>query len=280
MDELILNEEAIEATDTPKEDVNVPNGLGDEDIWGFDPETEIAASDEDSTESGADEANQQTSEAETPSDGEGEDEDTPDFLNVTYNHEDRTLSKKEAQTLAQKGMNYDKVKSQSEDKDAQIEYLRRYESFLNEIKGDFATVDDLIVDTKARMLMDSEKEKGNSITYDNAKTAVRERMPAVIDPKRLQADNAVRAFKHVYGDMKTESIPQEVWDDVKITGDLVGAYHNYEKRTYENRIAQLEKDLETERQKNKNASRKVGGGKSSGHSDYNKSMLDKIWNDA
>ena len=282
MDEIILNEGAIEAQDTPAEDVNVPNVLGDEDIWGFDTSVETEASEEDSTASESEEANQPNSEAVEEADGADgteADEDTPDFLSVTFNHEDKKLSKKESQTYAQKGMNYDKVKTQLENSNAQLEQYRRYESFLNEIKGDFASIDELMIDTRARMLIDAEKEKGNTITLDSAKASVRERMPKPIDPKRLQADNAVTAFQQVYGDVKAENIPQEVWDDVKITGDLLGAYHNYEKRNFEKEIAQLKKDLETEKQKNKNASRKVGGAKSSGRSESAKSYLDKIWDD-
>lgn len=283
MDEIILNEQAIEAADTPTESENTPSVLGDEDIWGFDTAAETAESEDDSTDSEAEEANQPNGEAEDKAegtDGTQEDEDTPDFLPVTFNHEDMKLSKKEAQTYAQKGMNYDKVRSQLDNANAEVQRYKQYEQFLNEIKGDFATINELMVDTRARMLIDAEKNKGNTITYENAAASVRERMPKPIDAKKLQADLAVKAFKSVYGDMKADEIPQEVWDDVKVTGDLIGAYHNYEKRTFENRIKELEKENASLKQQNKNSARKIGGSKSAGNGNSYKAYLDKIWDDA
>jgi hypothetical protein len=174
-------------------------------------------------------------------------------------------------------MNYDKTRNQLDNANAELERFRQYEQFLQDIKGDFDTIDDLMVDTRARMLMDNEKEKGNTITYENAKAFIKEKMPKPIDPKKLQADNAVKAFQSVYGNMKADDIPQEVWDDVKITGDLLGAYHNYEKRNYESRISELEKELATEKQRNKNSSRTVGSSKSSGTGKSTKGLVDKIW---
>ena len=268
MDEIILNEDAIMAEDSPTDGTDATNGLlGDEDIWGFEVDADEAETVSDSTDSEDEETNQSNDDADVGADADketpAEEEDTPDFLDVTYNHEGKKLSKKEAREYAQKGMNYDKTRNQLEIANADVARYKRYEAFLQEIKGDFDTIDDLMIDTRARMLMDNEKEKGNTITYDNAKAYVKEKAPAPIDPKKLQADNAVRVFQSVYGKMKAADIPEEVWKDVRMTGDLVGAYHNYEKRNYENRIKELEKALETEKQKNKNSSRSVGGSKSS-----------------
>lgn len=281
MDEVLLNEAPIESSDTPEAEAPAENGKwGDDDIWGFSMDSE-ETDEADSTDSGDAEANQPSDEAVTEADGSketpAEEEDTPDFLNVTFNHEGKKLSKKEAQTYAQMGMNYDKVKNQLEIANADVARYKQYEAFLNEIKGDFTTIDELMIDTRARMLMDSEKEKGNTITYENAKAYAKERAPKPIDPKKLQAENAVKAFQTVYGKMAAKDIPDEVWKDVKITGDLVGAYHNYEKRNYENRISELEKELAAEKQKNKNSSRTIGSSKSSGKNNSTKGLVDKIW---
>lgn len=281
MDEVILNEAAITAEDKPAGDADATEGLlGDEDIWGF-TVSASEAEESDESDSGDAEANQPSEEAVAEAEPEkatpAEDEDIPDFLDVTFNHEGKKLTKKEAQTYAQKGMNYDKTRNQLDNANADLERYRQYEQFLQDIKGDFDTIDDLMIDTRARMLMDNEKEKGNTITYENAKAFIKEKAPKPIDPKKLQADKAVRDFQNVYGNMKAADIPDEVWDDVKITGDLLGAYHNYEKRNYESRIKELEKELAAEKQKNKNNSRTVGSSKSSGKSNSTKSIVDKIW---
>lgn len=281
MDELLMNDGAIEAQDSPAGDDTATEGLlGDEDIWGFTLDADEASEESEESDSGVDETNQSKGKAGAEAEADGgatDDEDKPDFLDVTYNHEGKKLSKKEAREYAQKGMNYDKTRTQLDNANADLARYKQYEQFLNDIKGDFNTIDDLMIDTRARMLMDAEKEKGNSITYENAKAAVREKAPKPIDPKKVQADNAVRAFQAVYGNMKAADIPKEVWDDVRATGDLLGAYHNYEKRNYEKRISELEKELKDEKQRNKNSSRTVGSSKSSGNKNSTKGLVDKIW---
>lgn len=281
MDEVLLNEGAIEAQDEPTGDDTATEGLlGDEDIWGFTLDADEASEESEESDSGADETNQSKGDAGAEAEAKAEtpdDEDKPDFLDVTYNHEGKKLSKKEAREYAQKGMNYDKTRTQLDNANADLARYKQYEQFLNDIKGDFSTIDELMIDTRARMLMDAEKEKGNSITYENAKATVREKAPKPIDPKKVQADNAVRAFQAVYGNMKAADIPKEVWDDVRVTGDLLGAYHNFEKRNYEKRISELEKELKDEKQRNKNSSRTVGSSKSSGNKNSTKGLVDKIW---
>lgn len=282
MDEVLMNEAPIEAAEEPAGNADATEGLlGDEDIWGFTLDDEDGADEAESTDSGNEETNQSTveagAEAEAKAETPAEEEDIPDFLDVTYNHVGKKLSKKEAQTYAQKGMNYDKTRTQLDNANAELELFRQYEQFLNDIKGNFATIEDLMIDTRARMLIDNEKEKGNTITYENAKAYVREKSPKPIDAQKLQANNAVRAFENVYGKMKADDIPKEVWDDVKITGDLVGAYHNYEVRNYESKIKELEKELAAEKQKNKNSSRTIGSSKSSGNGKSTKGLVDKIW---
>ena len=282
MDEVLLNEGAIEAQDEPTGDADATEGLlGDEDIWGFTLDADEVSEESEESDSGADETNQSKGKAGAEAEAEAEtpdDEDKPDFLDVTYNHEGKKLTKREAREYAQKGMNYDKTRTQLDNANADLARYKQYEQFLNDIKGDFNTIDDLMIDTRARMLMDAEKEKGNSITYENAKADIKEKMPKPIDPKKVQADNAVRAFQAVYGrDMKATDIPKEVWDDVRVTGDLLGAYHNYEKRNYEKRISELEKELKDEKQRNKNSSRTVGSSKSSGNKNSTKGLVDKIW---
>ena len=282
MDEVMLYEGPIESEDTPLESEYTPQeGQAiDDDIWGF-KLSDVQTEESDESDSNTEETNQSKGEAVTEAEPKGDDvadEDKPDFLDVTYNHEGKKLSKKEAREYAQKGMNYDKTRTQLDNANADLERYKRYEAFLQEIKGDFDSIDELMLDTRARMLMDKEKEIGNSITYENAKARVKENAPKPIDAKRLQADNAVRAFQAVYGrDIKAADIPKEVWDDVKITGDLLGAYHNYEKRNYEKQISDLKKELEAEKQSNKNSERTVGSSKSSGSKQSAKSLVDKIW---
>lgn len=280
MDEIMLNEGAIEALDTPTESEDSPTVLGDEDIWGFDTSELVETSADDSSDSEPEEANQPTEEAVAEAEsanGTEEDEDTPDFLPVKYNHEDRKLSKKEAQTYAQMGMNYDKVKSQLDDANSVLEQYKQYESFLNDIKGDFKTIEELMVDTRARMIIENEKAKGNTITYDSAVESVKRNMPKLPDARKIQADNAVKLFQYRRKNVKGEEIPQEVWDDVKITGDLVGAYLDYECRQKDAKIKELEKELAGFKQEAKNKSRTIGSSKSSGNKNSTKGLVDRIW---
>ena len=94
--------------------------------------------------------------------------DTDQWLELKHLDEVRKVSKDEAKVLAQKGMDYDRIRSKLGEAEQANAKLQKYESFLNEIKGDFATLDDLMTDTRARIMSDKD-----GISYEDAVAKVK-----------------------------------------------------------------------------------------------------------
>ena len=78
-------------------------------------------------------------------------------------------------------------------------------------------------------------------------------------------------FMQAYPNVKADEIPKEVWEDAGRTFDLTGAYLRYQNR-------QLQEEIKTLRQNNKNKERSTGSMKSVG-SRTKDQAFDALWYD-
>lgn len=208
-----------------------------------------------------DEAADQPAEEEPESTELEEAPDTDQWLELKHFDEVRKVNKEEAKVLAQKGMDYDRIRGK-------LGELQRYEDFLNEIKGDFASIDDLMDDTRARLKADKD-----GISYEDALSKVKEK-PAetkqtkdeILEQIRQQS---IKDFALAHPDIQVQDIPQEVWEDVFKTNNLEASYAKYEAKSLKDQIAVLQKNAQ-------NKSRSTGSMKSSGNSTNEKSEFDRI----
>ena len=221
---------------------------------------------------------EETKDADKPTETEPEQkaEEEDQFLELKHMDEVRKVSREEAKTLAQKGLDYDRIRGERDAMQKDYAQLKKYENFLNEMKGDFPSIDAMMTDTRARML--AEKE-GISYADAVAKAKLMHQEAKPEEAKREdqpQRQDAVQRFVQLYPGVKAEEIPQSVWDEVKRTGDLVGAYRGYERQKQADRIASLENEIATLKQNQKNAARSPGSMNSSGKTSA-KSLEEKLW---
>lgn len=218
-------------------------------------------------ESDSEEADQQTEEQTEEATGQAtseqpEAEGADQYLELKHFDEVRKVNKEEAKVLAQKGMDYDRIRERADK-------LQKYEEFLNEIKGDFSSIEDLMDDTRARLKMDKD-----GITYDAALEKVKSanqpkgqaERESVLEQMRRES---VEAFAQKHPEMKPEDVPKEVWDDVFVTNNLEASYAKYEAK-------KLKEENETLKKNAKNKSRSTGSMRSSGNSSYEKSEFDRV----
>lgn len=203
---------------------------------------------------------------------EGEDQ----FLELKYMDQSKKVSREEAKTLAQKGLDYDRIRGERDSLKEAGKKLEKYESFLNELKGDFPDIDSMITDTRARMIADKE-----GIPYADAVAKAKLMHPdKPQETKRAdqtQADNPVVRFIQQYPGVKAEEIPQSVWDDMKANGgDLAAAYGKYERQKQADEIASLKDEIATLKQNQKNAARSTGSASSAGKTNA-KSLIQQMW---
>lgn len=213
------------------------------------------------------EADQQTDDSDKGDDAE----DADQWLELKHMDDPvRKVSKEEAKALAQKGLDYDRIRGERDTMSARVKDM---EEFLNEMKGDFDTIDDLMDDTRARVL--AEKEE---ISYNAALARVKSSKQT---KQQAPQSDAVTAFVKKYPGVKAEDIPAEVWAEVQTTGDLVGAYEKHQSKNTkakDARIKELEEEIEILKNNKVNESRSTGSSKSRGNTSR-ASMIASLWNE-
>lgn len=221
---------------------------------------------------------EETKDADKPTETEPEQkaEEEDQFLELKHMDTVRKVNRDEAKVLAQKGLDYDRIRGERDAMQKDYAQLKKYENFLNELKGDFPSIDAMMTDTRARML--AEKE-GISYADAVAKVGVMQQGTPAKPQAEQQRPNPVDQFVQKYPGVKAEEIPQTVWDEVKRTGDLVGAYENYQNtKVKDDKIASLEQEIETLKQNQKNAARSTGSASSSGKTS-GKSLIQQLWDE-
>ena len=276
MDEMVNENEVVEDVVAVEEDAG--DGISDAEfdaIWDDDNDEPLFA------EQGTDEPEDQpepepakTEETEPTEAKQPDGQDTDQYLELKHFDEVKKVTKDEARVLAQKGMDYDRIRGKLGEAEEANAKLQKYEAFLNEIKGNFATLDDLMNDTRARVMADKD-----GISYEDALKKVKEANQQPEPKKEPEVDmNAViqqirkqsfQEFAQAYPDVKPADIPQEVWQDMEKTNNLLASYIKYEAKKIKDENAVLKKNAE-------NKSRSVGSMKSSGNSTLERSEFDRI----
>jgi len=273
MDEMV--NDVVEETTPAEEAVEELSDAEFDSLWGDDDDSSMFAETE--SEAEADQQSEEpveTEKTEPTKTEQSSEPDTDQYLELKHFDEVKKVTKEEAKTLAQKGLDYDRIRGKLTEAENNAQELQRYKAFLTEIQGDFASLDDLMNDTRARV-----KAEKEGISYEDALAKVKEAnqpkpqqqapqpdIGAVIQQIRKQS---FQEFAQAYPDVKPSDIPKEVWEDMDKTNNLLASYVKYEAKKVKEENAVLKKNAE-------NKSRSVGSMKSSGNSTLEKSEFDRI----
>lgn len=244
-------------------------------------ETETEAADQPAEEPA--EANEEgAGDAEPPAQEEAK--ETDQSFELKHLDEVRTVGRDEVITLAQKGLDYDRIREKYEASKEVVDFYTENEvsiQYLRDLAAEQGiSFDEMVQNTQAQIMSNRTKqplEVCKGIVANERKAAELDRRAKAMESKaaeettvsaakeRMQAD--VRAFAAAYPEIARnpeQNIPKEVWDEVHKGETLVHAY-----RAYENR--QLKAELEKERsaaqqraQEQKNKARSTGSQKSAG----------------
>lgn len=293
--------ENTESTFTEAEESAFDAGWDDEAIGNFTPEASGDGAEETADEStGEDTAGGENQPATEPADASDTEKpgETPkpsdDSLELKYMGETRRVGRNEAIVLAQKGMDYDRIRQERDDMSKELNELRpekqkltEYEGFLDKLARSVGMdIPGMIDSTLAKMLVAEEQKKGNTITEEFARQRIQfdrekaeyekqknqsatkapeESKPAE-QPAKTKADDAAAArrndeaaaFLKAYPDLDPKTLPKEVLDKWWDGGEpLITAY-----TTYENK--RLKAENEALKQNNKNSERSTGSVQSAG----------------
>lgn len=272
-------EETVQATNEVSADLNDID-VSDLDFSAVDEETETL---EENATPETEEADQpETAEGESGAEEAEEKEKPEETDQFTLKHLDevKTVSRDEVIALAQKGMDYDRLKAKSEERYAALETEKNLSesrvTIFNEIakQGGFKDVDELIENIQAEQLAEQigtdketalkqvrlEKKERELLEKEQRLTAARD--------SRSKVDEDAKAFIEKHPSIDFKSIPKEVWDKVNGGESLLTAYDDFMTEKAQKELAaeneRLKAELEAAKKNADNKARSTGSATSAG----------------
>ncbi len=190
------------------------------------------------------------------------------FLDIVYNKETKNLSKEEARTLAQKGMNYDHMLERY----APIEELARLNNMdtvtfiktLNETQHQFELEKELnslkqqYPDTDENVLKELAQSRAEGRVAAQREQFQRQQNEQV-NAQEQQVKRDLNLFKQEFPDVDYTDLPQEVYENVRNGLPLLSAYYKY-LRTQDAVKEKVDKINETNKQKSLGSTTNAGSG--------------------
>ena len=292
MDENTVSTETTETTAVESADSYWPDDVSDiiAEVQGDDSDAEPSSTEDEAPQTKDAEAKagagEETAAEDTGAEAEGEPEvkePEPETFTLKHLDETRTVGRDEVVALAQKGMDYDRMRGKYDDVNARLKEIddwfseytsgKDFNTFRDDVEAarlaqqrgiDKATALERIKLDRERKALEADRQ--NAAKADGEKEAQRQR---VAEDVRLFSER----FPEVAAKLTTDknAIPQSVWDAVGKGERLVDAYEKHQAaeatKALEQRIKELEaqvKAKEQEKQNTKNAERSTGSAKSDG----------------
>lgn len=241
---------------------------------------------EETEEKGADEA-----ETETKADGDH-------TIRLKHLDEVKEVSEEEAVALAQKGLDYDRIRQKHDELDAETQKLNGELSQLKEQLGVFTemaagnnmTLDQLIDEFMAQQLMASGGITDKAFALEKVRfEREKKKFEAAKPTQSTGSDNSkrdddIKAFEEAYPEVfariatDKEAIPQSVWGDVSKGMSLVNAYARYETQKLKEELEAAKAEAERVKQKTKNTTRSTGSQSTTGAGEE-KDLIDRLWDE-
>ena len=203
--------------------------------------------------------------------------------------ENRTVSEPELITLAQQGMDYDRIREKYDESKPVMELFRQFASQANMTIPEYVR----LIRTRAKEAEGaSEEDARRSVEMEDREAAVsaREEALAQQDAQQQRAQEAQEArearrqqeieqFRTTYPEAAShpETIPQEVFEKAQSVG-LTAAYAMHQARQAQEEAAQARQQLEALELSGKNRDRATGSMKSAGEDSAGKDPFLEGWN--
>ena len=215
------------------------------------------------------------------SDAPPEEETNPVMYDLKYNGEKKLVTVDEMKTLAQKGLNYDKVSQERDALRQESTELRKFRDDNHELLGVLTTAAQnsgmdvpAFVRTIRENLLTSQgvdrEVARERIAREDAERQLAAAREQETSGKRKETEEQERrrqdaeAFGKLYQDVDPKTIPDEVWEEVRKGESLVTAYGRYENRQLQAEIKRLKEQQTAAEQNNKNREKTLGSVKTGG----------------
>lgn len=212
-------------------------------------------------------------------------EETPDAeqpsapkIHVKYMDTEKDLSPEEAQTFAQKGMDYDRVRQKYDESKPVVDLMKSLAEKSGMKVPDFVSY--IRQQAKQQEGM-SESEAKNAVALEDreaevsrkeAEQAEREKMSAKSNKEEKDRQAEFENFATKYPDVKPETIPKSVWDAVSKGASPVEAYQDF-------LLVKAKADMEAAKQNAKNTVATAGSMQTAGSENKPHDPMDDGWDD-
>jgi hypothetical protein len=214
--------------------------------------------------------------------------------------ETKNVNRDEVVTLAQKGMDYDRVtekntqlETQVSEQKQQLAQLTEHENALQELANQSGTTVEELVEnmliavTKCKYGIDDDGMALERVKLDRERRALDQERAALAPQKQEQEQQAANekwrgecfdAFAKAYPDVDPASIPNGVWEAFNRGETLVSAYARERNKALEAEIARMKSEQETRDRNAANAARSTGSQSSAGKTGSDEAF-DALWYD-
>ena len=236
-----------------------------------------------------------------PGENEGQQAQTDGQLfELKHLGETKNVNRDEVVTLAQKGMDYDRVtekntqlETQVSEQKQQLAQLTEHENALQELaKQSGTTVEELVENmliavTKSKYGIDDDGMALERVKLDRERRALDQERAALATKNQEQEQQAANekwrgecfdAFAKAYPDVDPASIPNGVWEAFNRGETLVSAYARERNKALEAEIARMKSEQETRDRNAANAARSTGSQSSAGKTGSDEAF-DALWYD-
>lgn len=265
-----MNENEMTVSNDDWDDIT----LTDEDIQSDEPEaeetTETEPADQQETVEGTEESTS---------------EEADQLFELKHLDETRNVNREEVIQLAQKGMDYDRVRTKYDEAKPQIEWYTKNATsvkWLEEIaEAQGISFTELIDQTRAQIMANETNQSlavCRGIVANERKAAELEAEKAKLGTPDVKKQEDVQAFIREYPEQakNPEALPQEVWEAVRKGETLVNAYRAYELKEIKAQLAAQKTEAARKAQEQKNRARSTGSQSTSGKSSAD-AEFDSIW---
>lgn len=289
--------DVTETQETPVAEYDDWDDIDFSDVTDNDPDAEVREAGSGDQEADQPEGPQEAPEKQEPAEDDpqtAKQEETDQSFTLKHLDTVRTVGRDEVIALAQKGLDYDRIREDREKAHGEVQRLTALEDFLKELAApNGMTVDDLMDTTRASLLAEREGldpdvalqrvklEKDRRTLEADKQTAARQteadRQRQAEDQRRRES---IDRFVKGHPDLHAQDIPKEVWDAFAGGKDLADAYALHENKTLKENVSRLEQELATMKQNTKNQKRSTGSQTTAGAKQESEDdRFDKLWYD-
>ena len=236
----------------------------EEDVAEETAEEEKPDTEEEDTADHSEESEAEEKPEEQPTETEEKKEADQSFT-LKYMGEEKQFSREETIALAQKGMDYDRVRGKLAEANEMVEFVTSLakdmnmsaEDFMNNaLAGNIAKREGISHEEALRRLELDKREK--AISAKEAEAAAANKQQEEANQRRDKIRAELNEFAATFPNVKAEDIPAEVYQSIKKMGiSLTTAFALYEAK-------QAKAELETAKQNAENKARAVGSASTSG----------------